>query len=211
MANLPIPALPPLVDAKELDSFTARLRRLPDQFHTLLTNPLLVINDTVDDCLIHLLNSCTLMENGLSAGQASLSWSVIREAPNTSNLAYVHHTGRFHGVRTVEITGKKLATPQGRFQLYRIVHKNVGALIVLARYGINKPDAYVDIRARLAGSRELGKGVVGETVSSDGDDEEIYESGGGNDGGRDEVESKHRERRRGTSAAAYDVGGESSV
>jgi hypothetical protein len=57
----------------------------------------------------------------------------------------------------VEITGEKLATPQGRFQLYRIFQKNVGALIVLARYGINKPDAYVDIRGK--DKRILGKAI----------------------------------------------------
>ncbi|KAJ7936753.1 hypothetical protein B0H13DRAFT_1853175 [Mycena leptocephala] len=99
-------------------------------------------------------NSCNYVQVRPSS-RASLSWSVITEAPNMSNLAYVHHTGRFHGVHTVEITGEKLATPQGRFQLYRIFQKNVGALIVLARYGINKPDAYVDIRGK--DKRILGK------------------------------------------------------
>ncbi|KAJ7797068.1 hypothetical protein B0H14DRAFT_2619365 [Mycena olivaceomarginata] len=79
-------------------------------------------------------------------------WSGGGEGPadivGEENLHFDGKWSECGPVHTVEITGEKLATPQGRFQLYRIFQKNVGALIVLARYGINKPDAYVDIRGK---------------------------------------------------------------
>ncbi|KAJ7498284.1 hypothetical protein B0H11DRAFT_1909329 [Mycena galericulata] len=71
--------------------------------------------------------TCTLMVNGLSAGQ-------------------------FKGVLVVERNHRSMECVKPGVQIFQ---KNVGALIVLARYGINKPDTYVDIRGK--DKRNLGK------------------------------------------------------
>ncbi|KAJ7939923.1 hypothetical protein B0H13DRAFT_1850123 [Mycena leptocephala] len=106
-----------------------------------------------DDIMINLAdNDRTKIWSGGGEGPADI---VCQE-----NLHFDAKWSECGPVHTVEITGEKLATPQGRFQLYRIFQTNVGALIVLARYGINKPDAYADIRGK--DKRILGK-VIQDT------------------------------------------------
>ncbi|KAJ7868995.1 hypothetical protein B0H14DRAFT_2572145 [Mycena olivaceomarginata] len=82
-----------------------------------------------------------------AASMDSYPWS---GSPNASNLAYVHHASRFYGgeAYTVNLTGKKIATPRGQFQVYRIFKMDVGTLMIVAHYGINEPEAYVDIRGK---------------------------------------------------------------